>query len=173
MRTFDELEAAWTSGPKAPVGSGSVRLIVLRRGDGEHEVASRAELSPEHGLHGDRWDHGPRRSLERQLTLMDVRVATLVADDRPLHLPGDNFLVDLDLSRDTAPAGTRLKLGTAVVEVSAVPHTGCKKFKARFGEDALRWVNDPANPNRRLRGINCRIVEAGAVWVGDAVQVLR
>ena len=130
---------------------------------------SRGELTLSGGLVGDRWNDGPRH-IERQLTLMEVRVAALVADGEPLHLPGDNLLVDFDLSADALPPGTQLRLGTAVLAVSDVPHTGCKKFKARFGADALAWVNDPAGHERRLRGINCAIVRPGVVWVSDVIE---
>jgi MOSC domain-containing protein YiiM len=105
------------------------------------------------------------------VTLMNVRVTELIcADGQPLDLPGDNFLVDLDLSEEALPAGTRLRIGSALLEVSAEPHTGCKKFSARFGLDALLWVNE--HRDRRLRGMNCRVVEPGAVAVGDAVAVV-
>ncbi len=135
-----------------------------------HETPERAEVTPEDGLVGDRWASG-KRDLDAQITLMNVRVAELVAQNgTPAHMAGDNFLVDLDLAEDALPVGTRLRLGEALLEVSPAPHTGCKKFRERFGLDALAWVND--HRDRRLRGMNCRVVEAGAVAVGDSVSVL-
>ena len=102
---------------------------------------------------------------------MNVRVARLVnRNGLPLDAPGDNFLVDLDLSDEALPVGTKLRLGEALLEVSPAPHTGCKTFRERFGLEALAWVND--HRDRRLRGMNCRVVEAGAVAVGDSVVVL-
>ena len=102
---------------------------------------------------------------------MNVRVARLVnRNGLPLDAPGDNFLVDLDLSDEALPVGTRLRLGEALLEVSPAPHTGCKTFRERFGLEALTWVND--NRDRRLRGMNCRVLEAGAVAVGDPVAVV-
>ena len=101
---------------------------------------------------------------------MNVRVTRLVAGDRqPLDAPGDNFLVNLDLAESALPGGTRLRLGGALLEVSALPHTGCKTFRERFGLEALKWVN--ADRPQRLRGLNCRVLEAGRVAVGDPVSV--
>jgi MOSC domain-containing protein YiiM len=102
---------------------------------------------------------------------MNIRVVDLITHDGvALDASGDNFLVDLDLSEAALPVGTRLRIGTAVLEVSDEPHTGCKKFRERFGLDALTWVND--HRDRRLRGMNCRVLEAGAVAVGDSVVVV-
>jgi MOSC domain len=165
--TLAELEAAWDVAEPAPRASGTVRGICVRVDDGVHETPEHAEVTVEDGLVGDRWATG-KRDLDAQITLMNVRVAEVMGG--PLDLAGDNFQVDLDLSEDALPVGTRLRLGEALLEVSPAPHTGCKKFKERFGLDALKWVND--NRDRRLRGMNCRVVEAGAVAVGDPVVVV-
>jgi hypothetical protein len=165
-----DFETSWRAADPAPRGSGTVRLICVRREESVHDTPDRAELTLEDGLVGDRWATG-KRNLEAQVTLMNVRVAELVSlDGQPLDLAGDNFQVDLDLSEDALPAGTRLRIGSALLEVSAEPHTGCKKFSARFGLDALLWVNE--HRDRRLRGMNCRVVEPGTVAVGDAVAVV-
>jgi len=149
-----------------------VVLITIRLGDGRHETPDRVTLSPEGGVHGDRWALGKRKDPDAQVTLMDARVARLLASGAaPLHAAGDNFLVDLDLSIDALPVGTALRLGSAVVEVSATPHTGCKKFVDRFGRAALDWVNASTNRALRLRGINCRVRSGGEVAVGDTVAV--
>ena len=155
----------WEAADPAPRGGGTVRLICVRRDEGVHETPERAEVTVEDGLVGDRWGAG-RRDLDAQVTLMNVRVTELIGG--PLDLPGDNFQVDLDLSEQALPVGTRLQLGEAVLEVSPAPHTGCKKFKERFGLDALKWVND--HRHLRLRGVNCRVVAGGTVAVGDSVQ---
>jgi MOSC domain-containing protein YiiM len=170
MLALQDLEAGWTAAEPAPRGSGTVRLICVRVGESVHETPERAEITVEDGLVGDRWAAG-KRDLDAQITLMNVRVARLIGDPLgcPLHLAGDNFQVDLDLSEAALPIGTRLRIGSALLEVSPAPHTGCKKFRERFGLDALKWVND--NRDRRLRGMNCRVLEAGAVAVGDPVEV--
>jgi len=145
---------------------------VLRKGDGVHETPPRAEVSVEQGLVGDRWARGNTPEPDGQVTVMNLRAAELVSDGKPLDLPGDNLLVDLDLSESALPVGSRLQIGTAVLEVTPLPHTGCQKFSARFGQEALRWVNWKVHRDRHLRGINCRVVESGVVSVGDACRVL-
>jgi MOSC domain-containing protein YiiM len=170
LRTIEELEAAWVAAPETPGGE-AVELICVRRVGGVHETPERVEVTVEGGVEGDRWALGERPNLEAQVTLMNIRVVDLITHDGvALDASGDNFLVDLDLSEDALPVGTRLRIGTAVLEVSAEPHTGCKKFRERFGLDALKWVND--HRDRRLRGMNCRVLEAGAVAVGDSVSVV-
>ncbi len=168
--TVDELEQRWLAAEPAPRGRGTVRLICVRPDDGVHVTPERVELTPDGGVEGDRWALGGRPHPETQVTLMNVRVTGLIAGDGvPLHLPGDNFQVDLDLAEEALPAGTRLRLGSALLEVSTVPHTGCEKFRERFGREALVWVND--HRDRRLRGVNCRVVEPGSVSVGDTVEI--
>jgi hypothetical protein len=54
--------------------------------------------------------------------------------------------------------------------VSAKPHTGCKKFLARFGQQAVDFVNSPLGLKLHLRGINARIVQPGTVRVGDIAR---
>lgn len=170
LPTVEELEAQWLAAESAPQGSGTVRLICVRLGDGVHECPERVEVTPERGVVGDRWAAGERPNLDAQVTLMNVRVVELIArDGMPLDAAGDNFLADLDLAVDALPGGPRLRLGGALLEVTALPHTGCKKFRERFGLDALTWVND--HRDLRLRGANCRVLEAGWVAVGDPVGV--
>ena len=109
-----------------------------------------------------------------QLTLMNARAVDLVAggDRERWALAGDQLYVDLDLSVDNLPSGTRLTLGTAVIEVTAEPHTGCVKFASRFGKDAHRFVNTKAHRHLRLRGLNAKIVETGTVAAGDTIRKL-
>lgn len=168
-----ELEVRWRALEPAPRGQGTVALLVVRQGDGVHDTPTSVELSPEGGVHGDRWREEEDRDLDAQVTLMNVRVTRLLAGaERPLHLPGDNVQVDLDLSEEALPVGARLRLGTALIEVTAEPHLGCQRFAARFGVEALKWVNAKAHRERRLRGVNARVLEAGRVAVGDAVFVV-
>jgi MOSC domain-containing protein YiiM len=170
VAVIEDFEARWLAAEPAPQASGTVRLICIRLGDGVHEMPERVEVTREGGVEGDRWALGERPNLDAQVTLMNVRVTELIsADGTPLDAPGDNFQVDLDLAGDALPAGTRLRIGSALLEVTPVPHTGCKKFRERFGLEALMWVND--HRDRRLRGMNCRVVEAGTVSVSDRVEV--
>jgi len=171
VATVDELEARWLAAEPAPRGRGTVRVICVRRAPGVHECPDRVDVDLERGVEGDRWSLGKKPNLEAQVTLMNVRVTELLrGEETPLDTPGDNFQVDLDLSEEALPAGTRLRIGSALLEVSAEPHTGCKKFRERFGLEALLWVNERCE--RRLRGMNCRVVEAGSVAVGDTVEAV-
>lgn len=173
MRSFDELERMWSEQPAPPVGRGTVRVICLRLPGGGHDAPARAALSPDGGVHGDRWAADADRVVDYQVTLMMDKVRALIASpDQPADIAGDNFLVELDLGEDALPVGARIRLGTALLEVTPEPHTGCKTFSARFGQDALRWVNWKDHRARRLRGVNCKVIEAGEVAVGDAVEVV-
>ena len=174
MPSVQDYEAAWSKRPAPRADEAPVELLVLRTGGGKHETPEAFELDPTEGVRGDRWGVGDEEhDPDCQVTLMNVGVARLVAGERPLHLPGDNVLVDLDLSVANLPVGARLRLGTALLEVGATPHTGCGKFAERFGKEALQWINGRENRPRRLRGVNCRVVEAGRVALGDTVRVLR
>lgn len=171
-----ELEAGLDTVRAAPADAGRVELALRRPAEGERELLDVAELDPEAGVVGDRWSqgkHGRRPAPETQLTLMSSRAAELVSGSRERWpLAGDQLYVDLDLSEANLPAGTRLAVGRAVVEISAVPHTGCKKFVQRFGKEAMLFVNSPEGRALRLRGVNARIVTAGAVRPGDEIRKL-
>ncbi len=106
-----------------------------------------------------------------QINIMNVRVIALVAQTQERwHLAGDQLFIDMDLSDANLPPGTRLSLGSAVIEVTAQPHTGCHKFVARFGADAVKFVNSPLGKQLHLRGINARVVQAGVIRVGDVAK---
>lgn len=173
-----ELEAGLPGIAGSPRDAGAVRLIVRRPGPGLRESVSRAELAPGRGLSGDSWssrrssrtpDGAP--SPDAEITLMNARVIALLAGpEERWSLAGDQFYVDLDLGEANLPPGTRLALGTAVIEITAAPHTGCKKFSDWFGPDSVRFVNSAAGRALRLRGVNARVVKAGTVRAGDAVS---
>jgi len=170
VRTVDEIARAWRALEPSPRRGGTVELITIRLGGGRHECPARVAVSPELGVHGDRWSHKRRRDPDAQVTLMNARVARLLtAGAAPLDAAGDNFLVDLDIGEEALPVGARLRIGAAIIEVSALPHAGCKKFSDRLGAAALDWVNAVSNRALRLRGVNCRIIAAGEVAVGDPV----
>ncbi len=178
--TTEELDAGLDDIRRSPKDGGTVELIVARPDAGAREEVAEATLDPEVGLVGDNWlARGSRHTedgaaeVERQVTLMNARAAALVADDPDRRaLAGDQLYVDLDLGCANLPAGTRLRLGSAVLEVSPLPHTGCAKFSERFGPDAARWVNIGPGKELNLRGINALVVEAGTVRVGDPVNKL-
>jgi hypothetical protein len=176
--TRDELAAGLDHITRSPADGGRVELIVRRPQPGEREVLAEGTLHLDDGLVGDCWrvrgstrtpDGGPHP--DKQLNLMNARVAALIAVDPDRRaLAGDQLYVDLDLSVDNLPPGTRLALGSAVIEITDQPHRGCGKFSARFGLEALRFVNSDAGQTLRLRGTNARVVVAGTVRVGDLAQ---
>ncbi len=155
-------------------------MIVRRPETDTREEVDTGNLDVESGLVGDNWRaRGSRMTNdgsahpEMQLTLMNSRTISLVAGSRDRWaLAGDQFYVDLDLSKENLPAGTRLALGTATIEVSAVPHLGCKKFMSRFGIEAMKFVNSRRGKKLCLRGVNAWVVVPGHVKTGDRVQRL-
>jgi len=179
-RTAEELTAALDEIRQSPATSGRVELIVRRPAENEREVVDEAMLDVDEGLVGDMWkargsSRTPDRSanLDAQLTLMNARAAHAIAgSEERRRLAGDQLFVDLDLSIENLPAGTRLAVGEAVIEVTPEPHTGCAKFSARFGTDALKFVNKSPGRELRLRGVNTRIVTPGTVRAGDAISKL-
>ena len=158
---------------------GTLELIVRRPAEGERETPATAELTLEEGLVGDRWRASAHLradgsvSRENQLTLMSTRMLALIAERDRWPLSGDNLLVEMGLDLEGLPVGSRLAIGDEVViQVSEIPHTGCAKFSARFGSDALRFVNSPEGRALRLRGVNAHVVQPGTISVGDAIRRL-
>jgi len=177
-RDADTLQAGLDDVLRSPGDEGHVELVVRRPAENEREVLGEGTLDPETGLVGDMWSTRPTSSTEDgspnpdcQLTLMNARAAALVAGDpERRQLAGDQLFVDLDLSVENLPPGTRLEVGSAVVEVTAEPHRGCGKFLKRFGVDALKLVNSEVGREHNLRGVNARVVAGGTVRPGDAVR---
>ena len=176
--TIDQLEAGLETIRQSPKLEGVLHLIVRRPQVGEREVLDVGRLDPEEGLVGDTWKkRASSRSADglahphMQLNIMNSRAIALIAGDRSRWpLAGDQLFVDLDLSDENLPPWTRLALGDAAIEVTDQPHTGCSKFNARFGADALKFVNSTVGRQLHLRGINARVVKAGAIRVGDRVR---
>ena len=167
-----ELEQKLGTLPAAPRDAGRVALLVRRRPDKVRETPTRIDLGPDTGVPGDAWGRGEKPDRAAQVTVMEIDVAEMIANGQPLTVFGDNLFLALDLSVENLPTGSRLRLGRALLEVTAKPHNGCRKFAARFGHDALRLVANPQLRHRNLRGIYMSVVEAGEVAVGDAVAVV-
>ena len=163
--TMAELEAGLDEIRRSPRDAGALKMIVRRP-----DVAG--------GLVGDTWRSRKSRLTpdgsphpDTQLNVMNARVAALLAqDERRWSLAGDQLFIDLDLSEGNLPAGTRLALGSAVIEVTPQPHTGCGKFISRFGVDAATLVNSPLGRDLNLRGINAKVIEGGRIKVGDVAR---
>ena len=175
--TAAELEAGLKHILAAPKDTGRVELIVRRPATDHREVLETAMLDLAQGLVGDNW---LQRGLafmgdgsahpDMQLNLMSSRVIDLLAQTKDRWpLAGDQFYVDIDLSAANLSAGTRLAIGTAVIEVTAEPHLGCRKFSKRFGRDAMKFVNSMVGKALNLRGINARVIEPGIVKTGDVI----
>ena len=178
MSTTSALDAYLDSVRAAPADRGRVELVVRRPAVDAREVLVEAVVDPELGLIGDRWlargnsgrpDGPPDPAV--QLTLINVRVlAAFEADRTRWPLAGDQVYVDFDLSVDRLPAGSRLEIGSALIEVSPQPHTGCAKFSSRFGSEALRWINSPTGRACRMRGLNARVIRGGTIRPGDEIR---
>ena len=176
--TMEELEAGLDEIRQSPKDEGRLEMIVRRPGTDEREVLRESELDLIDGLVGDSWRmRGSSRSAdgsahpEMQLTVMNARLIALVAQSKERwQLAGDQLFIDLDLSAENLPPGTRLAIGSSVIEVTAQPHTGCKKFTARFGRDAMKFVNSAVGQQLHLRGINAKVVQPGVIRVGGVVK---
>jgi len=175
----EQLEAALPELRLSPRNNGVLNHIVCRPATGQREVLVEGELDLAEGLVGDNWSMRGANTPdgmpdpEMQLNIMNSRVTALITQD-PDHwkLCGDQLYIDMDLSSNNLPAGTRLSIGSTIVEVTPVPHTGCEKFVMRFGLDAMRFVNSPVGKELNLRGINAKVVKPGMVRVGDIVRKL-
>jgi hypothetical protein len=176
--TLAELEAALPSALQSPTDDGTLDLIVCRPAVGRRDVLVAAELTLDTGLVGDTWNIRSSRLTadgsphpDTQINVMNSRVIAMIAgDESRWGLAGDQLYVDLDLSAGNLPPGTQLSIGSAVIEVTSQPHTGCAKFVQRFGVDAMKFVNSTKGRELRLRGLNARVVVAGQIRAGDRIR---
>lgn len=178
--TMVELEAGLAYIRQSPQDNGLLAMIVRRPAVDEREVLTEAELDTAEGLVGDTWrQRGSSRTADgsahpdMQLNIMNARTVALLAQDQARWpFAGDQLYIDLDLSTENLPPGTRLAIGSATIEVTAQPHTGCQKFMARFGADAHKFVNSAVGKELHLRGINAKVVQGGVIQTGDTVSKL-
>lgn len=177
-RSQTDLEAGLENIKGSPRDNGMLYMIVVRPMKRERAVPWYAQLSPAAGVEGDHWKHGSWKSLPNgtpdpnvQVTLMNSRCLDLIATSKDRWpLAGDNLIVDMDLSAENLKPGQKLALGTAILEVSDIPHTGCMKFRERFGVEALKFVSSKIARELRLRGLFARVVKAGEIRVGDRIR---
>ena len=176
--TKQQLEAGLDTVLQSPKNEGALAMIVRRPVTGQREVLVNAELDIVEGLVGDNWrTRGSSATKDgaahpdMQLNIMNVRVTDLVAQTKERWpLAGDQLYVDLDLSDENLPPGARLAIGSAIIEVTAEPHTGCKKFVERFGLEAMKFVNSGLGKKINLRGINAKVIQSGQIAADDLVR---
>jgi MOSC domain-containing protein YiiM len=167
----DQLNAGLANVLDSPADAGRLEAIYVRVAEGERQIPQQVQLTKPGGVQGDRWK-ASGGSPETQVTLMNARVLDLVAggDRERWGQAGDQLIVDLDLSQQNTPPGQRLQIDDVILEISEVPHTGCRKFTARFGTDASRFINAPESTHLNLRGLNARVVQSGTVNVGSEAR---
>ena len=178
--TTRQLEAGLQNISAAPKDHGTLNLIVRRPETEQRETLQEAQLDVDQGLVGDNWSTRGSKSTqdgssdpEMQLNIMNSRVTALVAQQvERWSLAGDQLYVDMDLSTENLPHGTKLSLGAAIIEVTPPPHTGCKKFAQRFGVEAMMFVNSGLGKQLNFRGINAKVVQSGTINVGDILEKL-
>jgi hypothetical protein len=176
--TIEAFEAGLEEIRRSPKDGGRLEMIVRRPQGEQREVLQEGQLDAAEGLLGDNWkERGSARTPDgsphpdMQLTIMNTRLIALLAQEKSRwQLAGDQLFIDLDLSADNLPPGTQLALGSAVIEITDQPHTGCIKFSTRFGLDAIKFVSSEAGKELRLRGIYAKIVQPGTIRVGDIAK---
>jgi len=177
----EELEAGLEEIRRSPKDEGVLHLIVRRPQEETRELLQEGQLDLVEGLVGDTWNvRYSSRTVDgsahpdMQLNVMNSRVAALVArDPERRQLAGDQLFIDLDLSDDNLPPGSRLAIGSAIIEVTNQPHTGCKKFVARFGMEALKFIESPEGKQLHMRGINAKVVQPGTIHVDDVAKKIK
>jgi MOSC domain-containing protein YiiM len=172
FRSLADLERMLKALPGGNEAKGQVALLMRRAEGGRREMLDEVVLAPDTGVPGDAWCRAAQPNPDMQIAVMQKDVAELIANGQPLALFGDALILDLDLSAANLPAGSRVRVGGAILEVTPKPHNGCRKFHARFGNDALRFVSMKELRHRNLRGIYMRVAEPGEVRIGDPVAVI-
>ncbi len=171
--TTQDFDARWGEIRPSPQDDGTVELIVRRPAPDQREQLQRASFTAAGGLLGDDWLRRHGDEIEAQITLMNSRVAQLLAGDKARWAEaGDQLFVDLDISQDNLPPGTRIQLGEVVMQISELPHTGCTKFARRFGGAARKWTATEAGARERRRGVYAHVIQDGEIKVGDRISKL-
>ena len=172
-RSLLDLESRLDHIRAAPKDGGTLAMIVRRPSVGEREILETGELDTTVGLVGDSWGRRERVDPDAQLNIMNSRMAMLLAPDEVgIALAGDQLYLDIDLSDENLPAGSRLRIGEAVIEITPKPHTGCAKFASRFGAETTRFVNTGEGKRLHLRGVCAKVVEGGTIRRNDPVTKL-
>lgn len=178
--TIEEIKAGLPEVLASPKEDGILRAIFIRPASGERRDVETCEISLQGGMEGDHWAKGCWKTTEDgspdpdvQICIMNARFLNLIAVERSNWAPaGDNLIIDMDISPSNLPPGTRLAIGSAIIEITDTPHNGCAKFIARYGRDACVFVNTGEGKQLRMRGIYGRVVQDGRVNAGDAISKL-
>ena len=177
--TTVELEQRLPEVLESPRDGGLLEKIVVRPASDERRTPSTVRLTVDGGVEGDRWvtDSYYRLPDGRsdpccQVSLINARFLRQIAgSEDAMCLAGDNLVVDLDLSAENLPAGTRLAIGaSAVIEITDKPHTGCSSLARRYGDDVRQFMNNARGKSLHLRGRYARVIAEGTIAVGDVVQ---
>ncbi|MDA1190559.1 MAG: MOSC domain-containing protein [Candidatus Poribacteria bacterium] len=176
--TTEQIEAKLDWIQSAPTDNGTLEGICIRPASNERVELERCRLSPKLGVEGDSWARKCWKTLadgspdpDVQVTIMNARAIEVMAGSRDRwKWAGDQLFADFNVGVDNLQPGDRVRIGDALLEITAEPHNGCDKFKDRFGLDALKYVNSPDGKSLRLRGIYARIVEEGVINVGDTIR---